>query len=68
MRRAVGDSRGKLPLKPADFTDAKMVGEMAGNYWMWHVVAIAYVHPPAGLAGPHTPSDYLGMGSGHAGH
>jgi len=36
-----GDGKGPgsvaLPLKPADFTDAKMVAEMPGNFWFWRV-------------------------------
>lgn len=36
-----GDGRGpgslNFPLKPSDLTDAKMVAEMAGNYWFWRV-------------------------------
>ena len=36
-----GDGRGpgaaNLPLRPADLTDAKMVAEMAGNFWYWRV-------------------------------
>ena len=36
-----GDGKGpvaaNLQLKPADFTDGKMVAEMAGNYWVWRV-------------------------------
>ena len=44
-----GDGKGpgslNLPLKPADFTDAKMVGEMAGNYWFWRVSEGGLVDP-----------------------
>ncbi|HEV2055505.1 MAG TPA: cytochrome c [Methylomirabilota bacterium] len=44
-----GDGKGpgslNLPLKPADFTDAKMVGEMAGNFWFWRVSEGGLVEP-----------------------
>jgi mono/diheme cytochrome c family protein len=44
-----GDGRGSgatnLPLKPADFTDSKMVAEMAGNYWVWRVSEGGLVEP-----------------------
>ena len=44
-----GDGTGpgslNLPLKPADFTDAKMVGEMVGNYWFWRVSEGGLVDP-----------------------
>src|SRR5262249_13710179 len=44
-----GDGRGwgaaTLPLKPADLTDAKMVAEMAGNYWFWRVSEGGLVDP-----------------------
>jgi hypothetical protein len=34
-----GDGKGpgaaNLPFKPADLTDAKMVAEMPGNFWVW---------------------------------
>jgi mono/diheme cytochrome c family protein len=36
-----GDGKGPaglvLPLKPPDLRDAKMIGEMTGNYWFWRV-------------------------------
>jgi mono/diheme cytochrome c family protein len=32
-----GPDASKLALKPADFTDTKMVAAMAGNYWFWRV-------------------------------
>ena len=34
-----------LPVKPADFTDAKMVAEMPGNYWVWRVAEGGLVEP-----------------------
>lgn len=44
-----GDGKGpaavRLPLKPADFTDRKMVAEMAGNYWVWRVSEGGLVEP-----------------------
>jgi len=44
-----GDGKGpgaaNLPLKPADFTDGKMVAEMAGNYWVWRVSEGGLVEP-----------------------
>ena len=44
-----GDGRGpgaaNLPVKPADFTDAKMVAEMPGNYWVWRVAEGGLVEP-----------------------
>lgn len=44
-----GDGKGpgsaNLPLKPADFTDAKMVGEMAGNFSFWRVSEGGLVEP-----------------------
>ena len=44
-----GDGKGpaatSLQLKPADFTDAKMVAHMAGNYWVWRVSEGALVEP-----------------------
>ena len=32
-----GPDAAKFLLKPSDFTDAKMVAAMAGNYWFWRV-------------------------------
>jgi mono/diheme cytochrome c family protein len=44
-----GDGKGpgaaSLKLKPADFTDRKMVAEMAGNYWVWRVSEGALEEP-----------------------
>jgi mono/diheme cytochrome c family protein len=44
-----GDGKGPagvaLPLKPPDLRDAKMVGEMAGNYWFWRVSEGGLVEP-----------------------
>jgi Cu(I)/Ag(I) efflux system protein CusF len=44
-----GDGKGpaaaSLPLKPGDFTDKKMVAEMAGNYWVWRVSEGGIVEP-----------------------
>ena len=44
-----GDGKGpgsaNLPLKPADLTDAKMVAEMPGNFWMWRVSEGGLVEP-----------------------
>ena len=44
-----GDGKGpaatSLPLKPPSFRDAKMVGEMAGNYWFWRVSEGGIVEP-----------------------
>jgi mono/diheme cytochrome c family protein len=44
-----GDGKGpgaaNLPLKPADLTDAKMVAEMAGNFWFWRVSEGGLVEP-----------------------
>ena len=44
-----GDGKGpgaaNLPLKPADLTDAKMVAEMAGNFWYWRVSEGGLVEP-----------------------
>jgi mono/diheme cytochrome c family protein len=44
-----GDGKGpaaaNLPVKPADVTDAKMVADMAGNYWFWRVSEGALVEP-----------------------
>jgi mono/diheme cytochrome c family protein len=44
-----GDGKGpgalNLPLKPADLTDAKMVAEMAGNFWVWRVSEGGLVEP-----------------------
>jgi len=44
-----GDGKGpgaaNLPLKPADLTDARMVAEMPGNYWMWRVSEGGLVDP-----------------------
>ncbi len=44
-----GDGKGpaslNLPLKPADFTDIKMVGEMAGNFMFWRVSEGGLVEP-----------------------
>jgi len=41
-----------LPLKPADFTDAKMVGEMAGNYSFWQVSEGGLVEPYKAMGRP----------------
>jgi mono/diheme cytochrome c family protein len=44
-----GDGKGpgaaNLPLKPADLTDARMVAEMPGNYWVWRVSEGGLVEP-----------------------
>jgi mono/diheme cytochrome c family protein len=44
-----GDGKGpagaSLPLKPGDFTDKKMVAEMAGNFWVWRVSEGGLVEP-----------------------
>jgi mono/diheme cytochrome c family protein len=44
-----GDGKGSgaatLPLKPADFTDHKMVAHMPGNYWFWRVSEGGLVEP-----------------------
>ena len=46
---ADGKGRGpgalNLPLKPADLTDARMVAEMPGNYWVWRVSEGGLVEP-----------------------
>jgi mono/diheme cytochrome c family protein len=34
-----------LPLQPADLTDAKMVAEMPGNFWVWRVSEGGLVEP-----------------------
>jgi mono/diheme cytochrome c family protein len=44
-----GDGKGpgavNLPLKPADLSDAKMVAEMPGNFWVWRVSEGGLVEP-----------------------
>jgi mono/diheme cytochrome c family protein len=40
-----GPAAASLPLKPGDFTDRKMVAEMAGNYWVWRVSEGGLVEP-----------------------
>jgi mono/diheme cytochrome c family protein len=44
-----GDGKGpgsvNLPLKPADFTDTKMMSEMAGNFMFWRVSEGGLVEP-----------------------
>jgi mono/diheme cytochrome c family protein len=44
-----GDGKGpgaaNLQPKPGDFTDKKMVAEMAGNYWVWRVSEGGLVEP-----------------------
>ena len=44
-----GDGKGPaatgLTVKPGDFTDRKMVSEMAGNYWVWRVSEGGLVEP-----------------------
>ena len=44
-----GDGKGpgaaNLPLKPADLTDAKMVAEMSGSFWLWRVSEGGLVEP-----------------------
>ena len=44
-----GDGKGpgaaNLPLKPADLTDAGMVAEMPGNFWVWRVSEGGLVEP-----------------------
>lgn len=44
-----GDGRGpgaaNLAVKPADLTDARMVAEMPGNYWVWRVSEGGLVEP-----------------------
>jgi mono/diheme cytochrome c family protein len=79
-----GDGKGpagvSLPLKPADFTDAGMVAQMAGSYWFRRVSEGGLVEPyrSKGSAMPACKSDlsvadrwaviaYLHTLSGHAG-
>ncbi len=79
-----GDGKGPgsvgLPLKPADFTDAKMVADMAGNYLFWRVSEGGLVEPykSMGSAMPPWKADlsvpdrwaviaYSHSGSGHDG-
>ena len=44
-----GDGKGpgavNLPLKPADLSDAKMVAEMPGNFWVWRVSEGGLIEP-----------------------
>jgi mono/diheme cytochrome c family protein len=44
-----GDGKGPaglvLPLKPPDLRDQKMMGEMAGNYWVWRISEGGVVEP-----------------------
>lgn len=44
-----GDGKGpgsvNLPFKPADLTDARMVAEMPGNFWVWRVSEGGLVEP-----------------------
>lgn len=44
-----GDGQGpgaaSLPLRPADLTAARMVAEMAGNYWFWRVSEGGLIDP-----------------------
>lgn len=40
-----GPAAAGLPLKPGDFTDKKMVAEMAGNFWVWRVSEGGLVEP-----------------------
>ena len=40
-----GPAAAGLTLKPADVTDAKMVSDMAGNYWFWRVSEGGQVQP-----------------------
>ena len=40
-----GPGAANLPLKPADLTDARMVAEMPGNYWVWRVSEGGLVEP-----------------------
>lgn len=44
-----GDGKGpgaaSLPLQPADLTDARMVAEMPGTYWVWRVSEGGLVEP-----------------------
>jgi mono/diheme cytochrome c family protein len=44
-----GDGKGPaaagLPLKPPSFRDARMVNEMAGNYWFWRISEGGLVEP-----------------------
>ena len=40
-----GPAAANLKPKPGDFTDKKMVAEMAGNYWVWRVSEGGLVEP-----------------------
>jgi high-affinity iron transporter len=44
-----GDGKGPaavaLPVKPPSFRDAKMVNEMAGNYWFWRISEGGLIEP-----------------------
>lgn len=40
-----GPGAKNLPLKAADLTDARMVAEMPGNYWVWRVSEGGLVEP-----------------------
>lgn len=40
-----GPGAARLALKPADFTDNRMVAEMPGNYWVWRVSEGGLVEP-----------------------
>lgn len=40
-----GPGAVNLAVKPADLTDAKMVAEMPGNYWVWRVSEGGLVEP-----------------------
>jgi len=40
-----GPAAAGLKVKPGDFTDSKMVAEMAGNYWIWRVSEGGLVEP-----------------------
>ena len=40
-----GPAAAGLPLKPPSFREARMVNEMAGNYWFWRVSEGGLVEP-----------------------
>jgi Cu/Ag efflux protein CusF len=46
---ATGNGKGpgaaSLPAQPADLTDARMVAEMSGSYWVWRVSEGGLVEP-----------------------
>lgn len=50
-----GPAAAGLALRPSDLTDARMIAEMAGNYWFWRVSEGGQVEPFKSMASAMPP-------------